>query len=92
MAAKHGGRFSSAVTVLTAVLGVGMACAALYLVQSARVLHRHIRHNFAVNGDVRGFQPGNKLAVRKPGVSRCRSNTLNPQAAELALFVAAIAQ
>src|ERR1700722_16932445 len=28
MAAKHGGRFSSAVTVLTAVLGVGMACAA----------------------------------------------------------------
>src|SRR6202521_4789621 len=55
------------------------------------VLHRHVGQHLAVQRNARGLQPVNQLTVSHAVLPRGRADTLNPQAAILALLYAAIA-
>src|ERR1700741_303097 len=59
--------------------------------ESGHVLDRHVREDFAINGNAGGLQAMNELPVGQTILASGSADTLNPQAPVLALFHAAIA-
>src|SRR5450432_411613 len=59
--------------------------------ECGRVLHRNVCQNLAIQRDAGSFQPVNQLSVGQTVQTRRGTDTLNPQAAILALLDATIA-
>ena len=59
--------------------------------ESGRILHRDVCQNLAVDGNARGFQPVNQLAVSDAVQASGGAHALDPQAAILPLLHAAVA-
>src|SRR5579859_966889 len=60
--------------------------------EAGGVLHGHVCQDFAVEGNSRGFQAMDQLAIGDAVLASSGSNTLNPQAAILPFLYAAIAK
>src|SRR5438874_10254230 len=62
------------------------------LSEAGGVLDGNVREDFAIESYTRGFEAVNQLAVSQAVEARGGADSLNPQAAVLALFVAAVAE